>query len=452
MEQPKPLASALEDHSAEGIAILTSEPSRIIRATILIIAVMLVAALVWSFFGHANVIVTASGVLEPEGEVRRFYAPVEGELIDLYVAEGLPVSAGDVVARINARQAVEIAANALEAEISLSEAEFQKRRFPQLKALKQKEAEALERQVEIERAAHEKRVAEGLSRLTEANKARLAEARANLDTARRARAKASTDLRKYQRLFASPGEGGVSRQEVEDRRTAYSTADAQFRVAEARLGELEFELSRAYTSAKNELEASDQAMIELEIRRDRLLKDLEHEERKIEAQLSSARLRAQAAARVSFDNIDEENFLRVLAPVSGVVTNLAVTQPGEKVAANAPLGSIAPSEAEAVLRLEVPERDRGFLREGQAVKLKFNAFPYQRYGQIDGRLEYLAPAAHLSGTAREPVYEARVSLERDRFEVGDQVYPLRYGMVATAEIVVRERRLIDLALDPLRNI
>ena len=105
-----------------------------------------------------------------------------------------------------------------------------------------------------------------------------------------------------------------------------------------------------------------------------------------------------------------------------------------------------------MLKLEIPERDRGFLREGQPVKLKFNAFPYQRYGQIDGVLEYLAPAAQMSPTTKEPVYEARVSLQRDRFEVGDQVYLLRYGMVATAEIVVRERRLIDLALDPLRNI
>jgi len=67
-------------------------------------------------------------------------------------------------------------------------------------------------------------------------------------------------------------------------------------------------------------------------------------------------------------------------------------------------------------------------------------------------LEYLAPAAQLSAQTREPIYEAWVSLERDRFEVDDQVYPLRYGMIATAEIVVRERRLIDLALDPLRNI
>lgn len=451
-EQLKPLHAALEDHSAEGIAILTSEPSRLIQGTLLVIAALLVSALVWAFVGRADVMVTATGVLEPEGEVRRVYSPVAGELVDLYVAEGLPVTAGDVIARLNARQAVEVAANALDAEIALSEALFQAEQFPQTKILRLKEADSLQRQIEIERAAHERRLAEGLSRLTEAHKARLEEARAELQSAERARDVALGDYQKYQRLLNSPGEGGVSRKDVEDRRNVYETAEAKARVAEAKLSELEFELSRAYALARNELEASDQALIELEVQRARLLKDLEHEEKKVDAQLNSARLRAQAAERVQFDNIDDENFLRVLAPVSGIVTDLTATQLGQQVSANAPLGSIAPNDARPLLVLEIPERDRGFLREGQPVKLKFNAFPYQRYGQIDGVLEYLAPAAQLSAQTREPIYEARVSLERDRFEVDGQVYPLHYGMMATAEIVVRERRLIDLALDPLRNI
>ena len=50
------------------------------------------------------------------------------------------------------------------------------------------------------------------------------------------------------------------------------------------------------------------------------------------------------------------------------------------------------------------------------------------------------------------MYEARVSLDRDYFQVGETKYPLRYGMTASVEIVVRQRRLIDLALDPFRQI
>ena len=45
-----------------------------------------------------------------------------------------------------------------------------------------------------------------------------------------------------------------------------------------------------------------------------------------------------------------------------------------------------------------------------------------------------------------------MTLQRDHFLVAEQKVPLRYGMTATAEVIVRERRLIDLALDPFRDI
>ena len=116
------------------------------------------------------------------------------------------------------------------------------------------------------------------------------------------------------------------------------------------------------------------------------------------------------------------------------------------------MGGIAPKGARPVLKAEIAESDRGFLREGLAVKLKFNAFPYQRYGLIDGTLEFISPAARPSAQTKQLVYEGRIRLDRDYYEVAGRRYPLHYGMVATAEIVVRERRLIDLAIDPFRQV
>ena len=78
----RPLHEALDDHSAEGIALLTAEPSRLTMLTIVATAALVLCALLWSFIGHADVIVTAHGTLAPESEVRRFYAPVDGELAD----------------------------------------------------------------------------------------------------------------------------------------------------------------------------------------------------------------------------------------------------------------------------------------------------------------------------------------------------------------------------------
>ena len=88
----KPFSEALEDHSAEGIAILTAEPWRFTRLTLYTILALVVGGLLWSFFGHADVIVSTQGTLVPESEVRRMYTPVDGELANLYIAEGQPVS------------------------------------------------------------------------------------------------------------------------------------------------------------------------------------------------------------------------------------------------------------------------------------------------------------------------------------------------------------------------
>jgi hemolysin D len=175
-------------------------------------------------------------------------------------------------------------------------------------------------------------------------------------------------------------------------------------------------------------------------------------EEKLRLQVQTARLVADAAARIRFENIDKDNFLQIVAPVDGVVTEVTSTQPGDKIQANTPLGGIAPRGALPMLKIEIAEHDRAFLREGQAVKLKFNAFPYQRYGVIGGTLQYISPATKPGPMTKQAVYEGRVTLDRDQFTVGGNKYPLRFGMTAVAEVVVRERRLIDLALDPFRDL
>src|SRR6187397_3192312 len=101
----RPLTEALEDHSAEGISILTAEPWRFTRAVVYTMVALVLTGLAWSFFGHADVMVTAPGTLVPASEVRRLYAPIDGELSSIYIAEGQPVLKGDVVARIYARGA-----------------------------------------------------------------------------------------------------------------------------------------------------------------------------------------------------------------------------------------------------------------------------------------------------------------------------------------------------------
>jgi HlyD family secretion protein len=447
-----PLSEALDDHSAEGIGILTAVPWRFTRALLYTMVALVCTGLVWSFFGHADVLVTAGGALVPASDVRRLYAPIDGELSNIYIAEGQPVNKGDVVARLYARGAIEAAKNALEARLKLEDAERDWKEFPEKKALMEHRVAALKEAVEVEERQHRQRLAEGTSRLAQSQSAQQQEARANLDEARRARDAAKDEADKYARLFAMPGGGGVSQLQVESKKNALQAAENAVRVAQSRSVELGARQSAESTQARSELETSGQELAKLRLQLEAAEREMDNAEDKMRLQVQTARLVADAAARIKFENIDKENFLLIVAPVDGVITDVTSTQPGDKIQANTPLGGIAPKNAKPIMKIEIAEHDRGFLREGLPVQLKFNAFPYQRYGLIRGTLQFISPATKASPQTRQPVYEGRVTLDQDHYKVGETVYPLRYGMTAAVEIVVRERRLIDLALDPFRNI
>jgi hemolysin D len=447
-----PVADALGNHSSEGIAILTAEPWRALHALIYTMIALVLTGLAWSFIGRADVIVTEQGALAPASEVRRFYAPVDGELVNLYVAEGQPVTKGDVLARLNARGAIEAASNAMQAQLKLENAEREWRQFPEKKALLEQKAATLRQAMELEEQQHQKRTARGTRQLVEAQNAQMAEARTNVEESRRARDAAQLEVEKFERVLKGPGGSGVSLLQVESKRNARLAADNAYRVAQSRVSELTARQGQELVQAQAQLESSGEQLKKLRLDYEAAANELATAEEKLRLQLNTARVEADAAARIRFENIDKDNFLQILAPVSGVVTDLSSTQPGDKIQANAPLGGIAPSHSRSIVKVEIAENDRAFLREGLPVKLKFNAFPYQRYGVINGTLEYVSPATRPSSETKQPVYEARISLERDYYQVAGTRYPLRYGMTAAVEVIVRERRLIDLALDPFRQI
>lgn len=447
-----PLTDSIGDHSSEGIAILTAEPWRALHALVYTMIALVLSALAASFIGRADVIVTEQGALAPASEVRRFYAPVDGELVNLYVAEGQPVAKGDVLARLNARGAVEAAGNARQAQLKLEDAEREWRQFPETKALLEQKAATLRQAMDLQERQYQKRVAIGTSKLVEEQRAQMAEARTNVEDTRRARDAAQAEAEKFERVFAGPGGSGVSLLQVESKRNARLAAENAYRSAQSKVNELTARQSQELTQAEADLESSGEQLKKTRLDYEAAANELASAEDKIRLQLDSARSEADAAARIRFENLDKGNLLQIVAPVSGVVTDLTSTQPGDKVQANAPLGGIAPSNSHPIVKVEIAENDRAFLREGLPVKLKFNAFPYQRYGVMNGTLDYVSPATKPASQTRQPVYEARVSLERDYYKVAEKKYPLRYGMTATVEIVVRERRLIDLALDPFRQI
>jgi len=323
---------------------------------------------------------------------------------------------------------------------------------PGKKALLEQKAATLRQALELEERQHQARIALGTSKLTEEHRAQLAQARTSVAETKRAQDAAQLEAEKFERVFAATTGGGVSLLQLESKRNALRAAENAYQLAQSKLSELAAHQTQELVQAQSQLEGSGEQLKKLKLDYESATDDLATVEQKLRLQLDTARVEADAAARIRFENIDKDNFLQVVAPVSGVVTELTSTQPGDKVQANSPLGGIAPQGTRSVVKIEIAENDRAFLREGSPVRVKFSAFPYQRYGVINGTLEYVSPATRPDPQTKQPVYEGRVSLEHDYYQIAETRYPLRYGMTATVEIVVRERRLIDLALDPFRRV
>lgn len=445
------LNSMFRDHSTQGIEVLLAEPSVLLRAVNLLIALMLILAVVWAYFAKVDVIISAPGTLVPADDLRRVYTPIDGELVEIYASEGAPVQAGDIVARIKARGAIDAASKLVEAKLQLAEAELEYRSFPAQRALMQQRAQALQQRFDFLSQDYEKRIAEGMFRLAEAQRARLVEAQSALERAKRTERTAKDDLDQYNRLFQSVGGGGISRVQVEQKRNAHLDAKDQLRTSQAQLSALEYELNNTLTQADKELSSASQQVAEAKIELDTLLAKMERDAASVELRYRRATAATESARELSFDNFDENNYLKIYSPISGIVTQVPLTQAGDKVRSAEPLLSVAPAESKKTLRIKIAEKDRGFVTVGLPVKIKFNAFPYQNYGLVEGWLDYVSPAVAQEKSATTPAYVGKVRVESESIATENGPVGLRYGMNATAEIVVRERRIIDFVLDPLRR-
>lgn len=445
------LNSLLEEHGPEGVAILTDEPSRLMRVTILVFAGLLLAALIWSFFGRVDVVIEAGGMVKPESEQHGVYVPMKGELVEMYVAEGMPVEKGDVVARINSPNAIELAGQAVQAQVHLVASERGAEMAPAKRRATEKEIEALRAKIMADERDHERRAAESIAKLAEEQQLKLEKARAKLTKAASEREHAQHVLAQHERLYKLPGNGGVSADQIEEKRSTLREKTIDYRLAEGELGEFEVALAQEYDKRRAELDKKSQDLLATRAQYENMMVRLVQDQEQSQTDLRLARAKARAAARISYEDIDEDNFLRIRAPVSGVVTRVTFTDVGSQVDEKTPIAAIAPKSARKVLEVEINERDRAFLEAGMPVRIKLNAFPYQRYGVLDGELEHIAPSSQINQDSKQIAYKARVGLGRDYFLINDVKTPVRFGMAAKAEIVVDNRRLIDLAIDPVKG-
>ncbi|MGN7932728.1 HlyD family type I secretion periplasmic adaptor subunit [Sphingopyxis sp. 22461] len=156
-------------------------------------------------------------------------------------------------------------------------------------------------------------------------------------------------------------------------------------------------------------------------------------------------------------------FMQLRAPVSGTVQQLAISTVGGVVQPAQTLMIVVPDNAAPVVEARILNKDIGFVREGQPVRVKLEAYPFTDYGIVPGVVESISRDAvdtSESGAAEQRdrngrvvqpglVYTTRIRLLKRTIRVAGRDQPIGPGLAVQAEIKTGDRRIIQYMLSPI---
>ena len=187
--------------------------------------------------------------------------------------------------------------------------------------------------------------------------------------------------------------------------------------------------------------------------------ELENQINDLNEQANRLKLQSESLQLQSRKSIDEMRnrlsqaelqlqYQNVLAPVAGVVFDPkaipeGVLTPGERIL------SIVPQQG-LYAEVFVPNKDIGFIKPGQEAKVRVDAFPFTRYGELPGSVTQIAAdALPPDPTMNYYRFPVKLDLQRSFLESGDVQIPLKPGMSITTNLKLRDKRVISLVSDLL---
>jgi membrane fusion protein len=144
----------------------------------------------------------------------------------------------------------------------------------------------------------------------------------------------------------------------------------------------------------------------------------------------------------------------VVAPVDGEISALHVTR-GQTVLNDTLALSIVPTDARLCAELFVPGRSIGMLKGHPRIDLRFDAYPFEKFGSYGAVVEQQARSLLLPGDARlpvrltEPVYRIRATLDQQHVNIGGSKRALTPGLTFKADILLSNRSLLEWLMAPV---
>lgn len=384
-----------------------------IKATMLVAALFFTVVLALIFLSQSsfNRKETVSGYLKPDLGVARIAPQRNGTIVTLFVEDGQTVSAGQKLALISFDEYLQQGSN-LSSQL-LGALEQQRTNLK----LRLSEYEISFRQ---QKAALEGRLANHKTQLNEIKSQQLVMAE---------RLKLGEEkLSNFNHLH---GLGHISNIELNNLRELVLTMKQQQK-----------ELQISYQSQQGQL-------IQLEAQYLALPTDYEQKKVQISTELSKlSQQQSEMSARSE---------VLLTAPVAGRVTNL-VAELGSMAIAGKSILTIVPENSTLYAVLLVPTRAFGFIQPGQETRMRYEAFPYQRFGLYKGEIVNFSKSVLLPNEVsmpvpvNEPVYQVHVKLDSQAVKAYGSEVLLQSGMLLSADIVLEQRSLLHWLFEPILSL
>lgn len=394
-----------------------------------------VLAVLIGIVGRLDIVVSAKGKLVPDARVKVIQPAITGVVRRILVDDGQRVSAGAPLVEIDATQAEADTGKAHAAKMSAALAMARAQAL--LEAEKQNRPPVLppvaEASAEDQRDAQ--RFAEGSFREYQDKRTQ------SLATLAQRQAELQETLHDIDRLKAT---APLAREQADD----YKALAADKYVAK------DDYLSKEQTAQEQRHELAGKISHAEQLRA--AISAQEAEVAATTSQFRREQLDALDKATQQFEQsrddetkaITRQHLTRLTAPVDGTVQQLAVHTIGGVVTTAQSLMEIVPDDAlEAEVSLE--NKDVGFVKPDQEVIVKIEAFPYTRYGVLQGTVRSVSNDAVPDRKQQDPSFVARIRLSEGRMRINGQSIALTPGMAVTTEIRTGKRSVIGYFLDPL---
>ncbi|AVD71085.1 HlyD family type I secretion periplasmic adaptor subunit [Desulfobulbus oralis] len=422
-----------DDFSPVALEVLDQPPAPFARAALLLILLLALILLAWSALAKVDIVVSATGVVVPRGKVKVIQPMEGGRVTAIHVRDGQQVRRDEVLVTMDStesqadlttiRQELESAALSamrLRAQLSGDESLFQP--GPASRAAEVKLQRDLLRESLLTEKARQAAMANELSR----NQAERESLMASVDKQERALPLLKKMHEKKRHMLRK---GLIPEIEYIQAQMAFDDASGNLEAEKGRLRAAEAQLAKAMQESQLE---------EREKKRDLL------------AELSEALNRRDTLTQELAKAANKQEYSELRAPIDGFVQQLAIHTIGGVVTPAQTLMVIVPLDDGLEVEAKVLNKDIGLIAGGQQVSVKVTAYPYTRYGDIAGGIEWVAQDAVMDEQLG-PIYPVRISLQSTRLPrlVDRREGLLSPGMTVTTDIKVGKRRVIEFFLTPI---